>query len=589
MSDPRRLGAAALAAIPVYLALSLFTSPGGASAATHALGLPSPSPVVTPTGDSTSSSGSSGVLPSPTPCPSSSPTPTPLLGLGGCSTPTPPPTPGATPQPSGGSSPSASASPSQGSAAGGAGGQGSNRPPGSAAGQPTVVPGTLVIADPLLAAEVQAVLQNPVSKQRPDLLHFQPTSASIGAGPGGAPTSGGSGGRGGAGGAAGVAIAAGVVAALLAGLCLVLILRDRGGAWRLRPGLARTTLLGAAPFAAAVVLIAANGPVAPASAGARALPVAAPQHGSLMAALRSHARSIPLTTANTTWTSLVAIETALDAQHDRLVADEQLIATATQELADAASSGAAQHSERPGYVAVLKQVLQLAVTDHANFVTAYTTSLDNEYTFFVSAAQSPQAATALQAVASHTTPDVRTAVTTDLSMVQTQLQQEAQIASAAGTDSSLSLTGPITFHAPLSGVVTQAFGPTQFSLEPPVTYHGVFYPHFHTGLDIAAPLDTPVGAAAAGKVILATSSVDSNGKLVGYGNYVVIDHGDGFLTLYGHLDRLLVTAGQIVKQGQVIGLCGSTGWSTGPHVHFEIRKSGVYTDPAPYLAAQLKP
>jgi len=124
---------------------------------------------------------------------------------------------------------------------------------------------------------------------------------------------------------------------------------------------------------------------------------------------------------------------------------------------------------------------------------------------------------------------------------------------------------------------------------PPLSFDGTFYPHFHTGLDLGAPLDTPVHAAADGVVLLAAASVDGSGKLVGYGNYVVIDHGDGFLTLYGHLDKLLVQAGQVVKQGQVIGLCGSTGWSTGPHVHFEIRKSGVYVDPAPYLAAQLKP
>ena len=119
-----------------------------------------------------------------------------------------------------------------------------------------------------------------------------------------------------------------------------------------------------------------------------------------------------------------------------------------------------------------------------------------------------------------------------------------------------------------------------------MTYGGVFYPHFHTGLDIAAPLDTPVSAAADGTVLLATSSVDAEGHLTGYGNYVVIGHGAGFITVYGHLDKLLVTPGQAVQQGQVIGLMGSTGWSTGPHVHFEIRSDGVYVDPAPFLAAQ---
>src|SRR4029077_12303043 len=134
----------------------------------------------------------------------------------------------------------------------------------------------------------------------------------------------------------------------------------------------------------------------------------------------------------------------------------------------------------------------------------------------------------------------------------------AAIAAAAATQkhpakiAALPLGGAaLSFHPPVSGVVSQVFGPSQFGMEPPITYNGVFYPHFHTGLDIAAPLDSPVGATAAGTVILATSSVNAAGTLVGYGNYVVIEHPDGFLSLYGHLDKLLVTAGQTVKQGQV--------------------------------------
>jgi murein DD-endopeptidase MepM/ murein hydrolase activator NlpD len=66
----------------------------------------------------------------------------------------------------------------------------------------------------------------------------------------------------------------------------------------------------------------------------------------------------------------------------------------------------------------------------------------------------------------------------------------------------------------------------------------------------------------------------------------VIKHSNGTLSVYGHLDRILVSNGQAVQGGQVIGLCGSTGWSTGPHVHFEIRVNGVPVDPAPYLVAQ---
>jgi murein DD-endopeptidase MepM/ murein hydrolase activator NlpD len=143
------------------------------------------------------------------------------------------------------------------------------------------------------------------------------------------------------------------------------------------------------------------------------------------------------------------------------------------------------------------------------------------------------------------------------------------------------------FIAPEIAAVSQPFGPTDFSLEPPLSYNGTFYPHFHTGLDLAGPLDTPIHAAADGIVLLAAASVDSTGKLVGYGNYVVIAHPDGFVTLYGHLDSIAVKAGQVVHQGEIVGLEGSTGWSTGPHVHFEIRHDGQFLDPAPFLSGQI--
>ncbi len=70
----------------------------------------------------------------------------------------------------------------------------------------------------------------------------------------------------------------------------------------------------------------------------------------------------------------------------------------------------------------------------------------------------------------------------------------------------------------------------------------------------------------------------------GYGNYVVIAHGNGFVTLYGHLSAISVSAGQAVGRGQVIGAEGSTGYSTGPHLHFEIRLNGVYQNPLSYLS-----
>ncbi len=95
---------------------------------------------------------------------------------------------------------------------------------------------------------------------------------------------------------------------------------------------------------------------------------------------------------------------------------------------------------------------------------------------------------------------------------------------------------------------------------------------FHTGVDMACPEGTPIRAAAGGVVIFAGS-----GKV--YGRYVVIDHGGQISTLYGHCSRLSVSAGATVKQGHTIGYVGSTGWSTGPHLHFEKKKNGSSVSP----------
>jgi murein DD-endopeptidase MepM/ murein hydrolase activator NlpD len=129
-----------------------------------------------------------------------------------------------------------------------------------------------------------------------------------------------------------------------------------------------------------------------------------------------------------------------------------------------------------------------------------------------------------------------------------------------------------------SAVETQPFGPVSFWFEPP--YAG--YPHFHTGIDMSSPEGSPVLAADDGVVILAGGSY-VNGVLVGYGNYVVIAHSGGLTTLYGHMLRLAVRVGDVVTQGQLVGLEGSTGNSTGAHLHFELRQGTTPMDPAPFL------
>jgi murein DD-endopeptidase MepM/ murein hydrolase activator NlpD len=124
------------------------------------------------------------------------------------------------------------------------------------------------------------------------------------------------------------------------------------------------------------------------------------------------------------------------------------------------------------------------------------------------------------------------------------------------------------FSWPVTGTITSPFG---WRSNP---FGGA--PEFHQGLDIAAPSGTTVTAAAGGTIIMAQ-------WYGGYGNYILIDHGGGYSTGYGHLSAIYVSVGQSVQRGQAIGAVGSTGQSTGPHLHFEVRIAGKPVDPAPRL------
>jgi murein DD-endopeptidase MepM/ murein hydrolase activator NlpD len=111
---------------------------------------------------------------------------------------------------------------------------------------------------------------------------------------------------------------------------------------------------------------------------------------------------------------------------------------------------------------------------------------------------------------------------------------------------------------------------------PVVSPFGMRWGRMHEGIDIAAGYGTPIEAAAGGTVVYA-------GWEDGYGNFVVIDHGDGLATAYGHQQRIAVANGQSVTQGQLIGYVGCTGHCFGPHLHFEVRVNGTPVDPLRYL------
>lgn len=126
-----------------------------------------------------------------------------------------------------------------------------------------------------------------------------------------------------------------------------------------------------------------------------------------------------------------------------------------------------------------------------------------------------------------------------------------------------SIEGPFTW--PTTGVITLEFSKSSL------------YQLFHTGLDIAGKRGDPITPFMSGKVIYA-------GEISwGYGKHVVIDHGDNLTSIYAHLDKIYVAPDQEVEPGDVIGTEGSTGWSTGPHLHFETRVFGIPVNPRVFL------
>jgi len=150
----------------------------------------------------------------------------------------------------------------------------------------------------------------------------------------------------------------------------------------------------------------------------------------------------------------------------------------------------------------------------------------------------------------------------DLEAESEALAARIRAAQQQSSGSSAQVVGSGQFSWPVSGSVTSGFGSR--------------WGRMHEGIDIAVGQGTPVHAAAAGTVIYA-------GWMEGYGNLVAIDHGNGLSTAYGHNSALACSVGQTVSAGQVIAYSGSTGHSTGPHVHFEVRVNGSPVDPLGYL------
>jgi len=159
----------------------------------------------------------------------------------------------------------------------------------------------------------------------------------------------------------------------------------------------------------------------------------------------------------------------------------------------------------------------------------------------------------------------RAQVAEDIDKKIAQIEEEERLAKLRGTTTGY-VYGTGTYIWPVSAVtLTSPFG---WRMHPTLGYE-----KFHSGVDIGAYSGDPIWAADSGTVIV------SGYNEGGYGNYVVIAHGDGYTTLYGHMSSRAVSEGDVVAKGQTIGYVGSTGRSTGPHLHFEIRCNGEYLDP----------
>lgn len=148
-----------------------------------------------------------------------------------------------------------------------------------------------------------------------------------------------------------------------------------------------------------------------------------------------------------------------------------------------------------------------------------------------------------------------------------------------------SITNKVEIHNPISGkVITIISYPMVWPVKGVITLEfakpDLPYQLFHTGIDIANPegkIGDEITPFMDGVIIYAGQTA------IGYGKHVIIDHGDNVTSLYGHLDKILVYKGQKVKIGDIIGKEGSTGWSTGPHVHFQINVFGIPVNPRVFV------
>ena len=586
------------AGVLVGLALAALTlagaTPGGA--ATPAVDgvptlppiVPAPTPTPTPTPTPAPPPPSSSPAPSQSGSPAPAPAAKPAPSNGGGSAPS-----------SGSAAPGSSAPQNLPKVVAGAP-EPSSVPPPSATPVPAAASGAQlvalgVISDAQLASQITAITQQPVTSERPSLRHFLPALA----GSFQSPTASGLSGSTLIRSAARILAPILPLLAVLPGI-LVMWRRRRSSRAAKQRTLKRTTDMRAALnvvlrmrdrpaltrrariSALAAALVCAMVMVAGGVGGTSAAFQAAVRTAQPITPLPAHYALAPASAAPprlSAWYRLLTIEKTLNVEQTTLIKQEKAVTNLTNQLVQVQKTIASQNGQydasvAPNPVAAPAATLQNAVSLYQLHKQDYDTSLKQEYDLYVSIVQDPAELQAMTALAATQRPEVRAAVLFNLDQVNAQRQQEdllkqaaalaaAQPASNAAppvptpTPEARSATEPVRsvssnankpggasvsrskhkLLAPQSGSVTQPFGPTSYSFEPPVSISGVFYPHFHTGLDIAAPLDNPIRSADDGTVIVVTSSLSPEGQLIGYGNWIAISHGNGLVTVYGHLDQ----------------------------------------------------
>ncbi len=267
----------------------------------------------------------------------------------------------------------------------------------------------------------------------------------------------------------------------------------------------------------------------------------------------------------------------IDRQDKQLVDQIQQLRASTAEKQTQVAQDLAEIDGLQKQIEVQKLALAQQKTQYDAMVAAAAASIDQQSALGAQAAASRNGALGAKDQADQQTGDL------NKKLQEAQAAYE-QLAAELAAKSGLAVYTGRLIYWPVNGVITQGFGPTSFWGEPAAWFQGVWYPHFHNGLDIAAPMYTPIRAPAAGRVVTVGKPYVAWGDTA---EIVIIAHGGNFSTLYGHLDDSAkpppVQVGQMVRAGQIIGYVGMTGWTTGPHLHFMTIVDGHAADPLSYL------